>query len=297
VLIGKEYEFKDSVITGSGYGLEVKKRCIPVPARKATIVGGIPIAVRKLGINGRSVGTLATALYGRVLFYDDGNKIAEPVKCRVNPNRNLGSYRTRLVSCFGYTPTPLSPQEFVEMYKGRRKTIYQNAKDDLDLTKVERKDSFINPFVKCEKVKLSSCPRVIQPRNPRYNVSLGVYIKHVEHDIYRAIARVAGQSVVVAKGLNVAQLGEVMSDLWNQVDDCIYVGLDASRFDMHVGVEMLRWEHSVYLELYNNDPVLRRLLSWQLETKGKGWCEDGSVKYHVRGRRASGDMNTGLGNC
>jgi len=42
---------------------------------------------------------------------------------------------------------------------------------------------------------------------------------------------------------------------------------------------------------------LAELLSWQIDNRGKSFCPDGKLKYRVKGRRFSGDMNTGLGNC
>lgn len=41
---------------------------------------------------------------------------------------------------------------------------------------------------------------------------------------------------------------------------------------------------------------LRKLLDWQLNNIGAGYCYDGKLRYKVRGKRFSGDMNTGLGN-
>jgi hypothetical protein len=75
------------------------------------------------------------------------------------------------------------------------------------------------------------------------------------------------------------------------------VGLDATKFDMHVSSSMLVWEHSIYLQVFRNCPELRKLLSWQMHNKGGGYCDDGKLSYSVKGKRFSGDMNTALGNC
>jgi phenylalanyl-tRNA synthetase alpha subunit len=42
---------------------------------------------------------------------------------------------------------------------------------------------------------------------------------------------------------------------------------------------------------------LLELLDWQMNNVGKGQCADGELKYEVRGKRFSGDVNTALGNC
>jgi len=47
----------------------------------------------------------------------------------------------------------------------------------------------------------------------------------------------------------------------------------------------------------NERRELGRLLRWQLDNRGVGYCSDGKLKYNVTGCRMSGDMNTALGNC
>jgi hypothetical protein len=49
--------------------------------------------------------------------------------------------------------------------------------------------------------------------------------------------------------------------------------------------------------MYRGDKELLKLLSWQMNNLGVGYTENGKLKYKVRGRRFSGDMNTALGNC
>jgi hypothetical protein len=96
--------------------------------------------------------------------------------------------------------------------------------------------------------------------------------------------------------LNAQQRGKLVARKWNRFRTPVAVGLDASRFDQHVSVDALRWEHSIY-RLMNNDPEFAELLSWQIRNKGFGSARDGKVKYKVSGCRMSGDMNTALGNC
>lgn len=66
---------------------------------------------------------------------------------------------------------------------------------------------------------------------------------------------------------------------------------------MHVSAAVLKWEHSIYNAIYRNDPHLMKLLSWQVNNVGSGYCSNGKLKYKVKGKRFSGDMNTALGNC
>ena len=69
------------------------------------------------------------------------------------------------------------------------------------------------------------------------------------------------------------------------------------KFDMHVSPAALAWEHSIYTSIFPRDKFLKKLLRWQMNNRGAGYCGDGSLKYSVTGKRFSGDMNTGLGNC
>lgn len=193
--------------------------------------------------------------------------------------------------------TKLSLDQVVETYAGRRRTIYENALKKLTQIGLTRQDACSIAFVKMELVNPDKAPRCIQPRDPAYNLSLGRYIKSSEHRIYDAIRRVFKDGPTVMKGYNVEEIGAIAEGKWNSFHNPVAVGLDATKFDMHVSPEALSWEHSIYLELYNNCPQLRKLLSWQMNNKGAGYCDDGKLKYTVRGKRFSGDMNTGLGNC
>jgi hypothetical protein len=195
--------------------------------------------------------------------------------------------------------TPVSYQQFVDYYSGRKKTIYQKAVDSLATSSVSREDATIKAFVKAEFIncdeKPDPDPRVISPRNPRYNVEVGRYLRPIEHQIYRAIASIFGE-VTVLKGFNSKQTGEIFETKWSKYRKPVAIGLDASRFDQHVSVDALKWEHSVYNGIFRSNH-LRKLLSWQLRNKVVGYCRDGKVKYKTDGCRMSGDMNTALGNC
>jgi len=212
----------------------------------------------------------------------------------------LGYFKTLLARRIGKT-TPMSKQDFPSLYQGRKRTIYQNAVDSLAIRSVERSDSYLKTFVKAEKVNFTSkkdpVPRVIQPRDPRYNVEVGRYLKPLEPKIYKAVASIF-KDVTIFKGLNAHDSARKMFHKWRKYRKPVAIGLDASRFDQHVSVQALEWEHSIYLDCFSRcGPELARLLSWQVHNKGTGYCRDGKVKYRVSGCRMSGDMNTALGNC
>jgi hypothetical protein len=196
--------------------------------------------------------------------------------------------------------TRYSKQQFVDCYSGRRKDAYQKAADSLNVRGIQRKDAHLKAFVKAEKVAAGSAPRCIQPRDPRYNIEVGRFIKPIESRVYKVIAKIWNSKHTVMKGLNSHQVGAEMSNMWNKFKKPVAVGLDASRFDQHCSVDALKWEHAQYVKCFRSKDdrkYLSKLLSWQLVNIGRGFCSDGKIKYKKLGSRMSGDMNTALGNC
>jgi len=186
-----------------------------------------------------------------------------------------------------------------DSYTGSQFTRYSKAYDSLALEPLSKRDARVSTFVKCEKINFSAkadpAPRVIQPRDPRFNLSFGKWIKPMEHKIYRQLGKLY-KYPCVAKGFDMFQMGDIMAKKWGEFRNPCGVGLDASRFDQHCSVQALQWTHSVY-KRFNNDPDFARHLDMLLVNRGHGSCKDGYVKYQVEGRRMSGDMDTALGNC
>lgn len=292
-------------MTHSGLRIQYGARFVE-KERKAFVLAGISSPDRILQINDGSIHTLAAALLERVYYKKtaDGSYVEPTYHPTKALFQNLGSVTSRIVNCFGQPPTPVSPVEFSQMYKGRKKAIYERAVEQFELNGVQRRHAKSRMFVKLEKVKYNKAPRAIQPRDPIYNVAVGCYLKPIEHRIYRAIQlAVKSPHPVVMKGFNADQVGEIIHDHWNLYDHPVGIGLDAKAFDQHVGPGLLKLEHSVYTRLYRNAkqhpslPPLAELLKWQIDNEGVGNCFDGRLKYKVKGRRFSGDMNTAMGNC
>lgn len=208
----------------------------------------------------------------------------------------LSNFKSALIRKTRRTPK-FTLQETVETYAGRRRTIYENALKKLTTIGLSREDAKSIAFTKMELVNPSKAPRCIQPRDPAYNLSLGRYIKAAEHKIYDGIKRVFGDGPTVMKGFNVDEIGAIARGKWRSFSKPVAIGLDATKFDMHVSPAALSWEHSIYMELFHSPAELKKLLNWQMNNRGAGFCPDGKLKYRVKGKRFSGDMNTGLGNC
>jgi len=274
--------------------LVVTRTQAPIKERTLYCLGGIAPQVR-LRVNNPDIGTLETALCTRVFTCEVDGEFVEPPK----PCANLVSSRLDYVRDFiaNFKSTPETHEEVVAQYVGRKRNLYEAARISLVHKKVHKNDAISCSFVKPEKVPPAKAPRCIQPRTPRYNLELGCYIKHIEHRIYRNIKRMFGDGPTVMKGYNVAEVGRIIAGKWRSFTDPVAIGLDATKFDMHVSPQILGWEHSVYLRIFGGDPHLKRLLQWQMNNVGRGYCQDGKLKYTVKGKRFSGDMNTALGNC
>lgn len=248
-----------------------------------------------------SVVNAKTALLERVFYHDVlGNGVfSQPA---VPTAQRVGDALRPFLKSLSPRINRLAPVPLLDYpssaYRGRKLKLYQRAAEKVALRGALRSDSYLQTFIKHEKLPLGAkrvVPRVIQPRRPEYNVSVGRYLHQLEHHLYRDIDSVFGQPTVM-KGYNAFQLGTLVAQAWNTYRNPRALGLDASRFDQHITVPLLRWEHAVY-DLYYRSSELRALLNWQLRNRGFVRCGDGGIAYTVEGGRCSGDMNTAMGNC
>jgi len=243
-----------------------------------------------------SLNNLMRGVGERVLFTNGA--LATPIANQPGVfNKRCGLYKRTLVARLG-RQSPVSRQSFVNYYKGRRRAVYQAASDGLALKPLRVPDSHLSTFVKAEKINLSikpdPAPRVIQPRKARFNVEVGKYLLPLEHKVYDAIDELFNSPTIMSK-YNAEQQAQVIKTKWEKFTSPVCVGMDASRFDQHVGVEALQFEHDFYSKLFNSRSLDKRL-AMQINNVGYAVAVDGKFKYTKRGCRMSGDMNTSLGN-
>lgn len=252
------------------------------------------------GVHNPSLVNLVRGIAERVLYTANAQgELEAPRQAEEGVFDILAFEKRALVE--GTVPTRIVDiEDFPNLYADSRKqAIYRNAVEGLRHKPLTHQDSYVSTFVKAEKVNFSAkpdpAPRVIQPRTPRYNAVLGCYLKPLEKRLLSTFATIYGY-IVVVKGLNAMGVASALRDNWENFVDPVAVGLDASRFDQHVGVQALKFEHSVYNGIFRR-PELAKLLSWQLRNKGFGYVQGNKVTYTVDGCRMSGDMNTSMGNC
>lgn len=183
-------------------------------------------------------------------------------------------------------------------YTGLKKLRYTRAVNDILAGGLTKKDARVKMFVKFEKLnptKVNPDPRAIQFRDAKYCVALGRYLKPLEHALYNLSGdgKHFPATRLIGKGLSQGERAMLLKQKMEQFSDPVVVSLDASRFDQHVDIDLLRIEHMIYTFMCA-DPFFAQLLSWQLVNYG---TTSKGVKYTARGKRMSGDMNTALGNC
>jgi len=238
----------------------------------------------------------------RVFYHSDGHGgfILPYVPIMATVDQYLRGFTTSFDSLSRET-VPVALRVYPERnYRGRRLKLYQRARDHLLGRTYGPEMASVKAFVKVEKILVKDkrmVPRLIQPRTPEYNVSVGRYIRQLEHIIYDHIDTLLGGPTVM-KGRNCYQQGKAFIEAWSGFSNPVAIMLDAVRFDQHVSVPMLQWEHARYLQFFS--PMyarsLGRLLSMQLSNRGTINCADGFIRYTTTGGRASGDMNTSMGN-
>lgn len=280
--------------------LNVKRTGQPTKVRRYHVMNQIT-PVSGLGVYNNTVSTVMRALMERYFMVKTPSGFRRPLK----PGK--GAFKTKLLNQFKRivvestkaSATRLSDAEVVALYSGAKRKLYQNAMISLARQRVHSKDAWLRPFPKFEKQDLTKAPRIINPRNPRYNLELARFLKHMEKAIYKSINKAWGRHTdhTVIKGLNCFDAAKVIRKKWQRFKRPVAVGLDATKWDAHVSLLALIYEHEFYLELYDNHPKLKQLLEWQLNNIGIAYCDDGTVEFVMQGTRASGDINTSLGNC
>lgn len=288
-------------------GVEIKVSGKPSKLKRTRLgaVFGPLLSTKRYVIHNSSLRNVVRGLLERVFFVRGADgKLSPPP----NPVRDYFSVLRPEFSALtrGRLLRPVTLPNVVGLWTGRKRKVYEQALDSLRLTPLSRSDARLSTFVKCEKIdasKVDPAPRVIQPRSPRYNIHLACYLKPHEHEFYHRIDQMFDTDGLgdktVFKGLNARSAAHHLMLKASRYSNPVFVGLDASRFDQHVSVPALKWEHSIYESCFAyGTKWLSELLSWQLINHGLARIPDGSrVRYTCEGRRMSGDMNTSLGNC
>lgn len=194
-----------------------------------------------------------------------------------------------------YPVSPITVQQALDSFTGRRYKRYKLAADSLERVKLSAYDARVQAFIKAEKLnpgaKTNPDPRIIQFRSGRYCLTLGTFIKPIEKQLY-TMKSVMGTRIV-AKGLNQQARAKLIIKKWLGFKDPVCYSLDCSRFDQHVKLPVIKLFQKFMLSICP-DPVFRELLRQQ--HRNKCYTRNG-VKYTVLGNVLSGEMSTSMGDC
>lgn len=205
---------------------------------------------------------------------------------------------------FAQVPTrkiwPLTYSEFIRTSPDHKRELYRKAVESLRKNPLTAKDSAISTFLKLEKADYSAkegVPRLVNPRDPRFNVEWGRYIRPIEHLLYDRINEAFGYRII-AKGQNAMERGQMAKECWQSFVKPLAIPGDARRFDQHVHYDALRWETRMY-STYIAPQVRTHFYTLARQI----WTNRGTMRtptevfrWQSRGIRSTGDMNTSSGN-
>lgn len=260
------------------------------------------------GAHNNDLETLRRGVLTRIMYVKGQGGWVLPPQPVAGIFRQMRHTQRRFASRVSPSTAMLTDDELVGLYHGRKKEIYAKAVESLRVSHITVRDSLLSSFVKFEKLdfekKSDPDPRIINPRRARYNVVLGRFIKHLEKRSYKIIddmwCDLSNHDIpTVAKGRNFESRADILRRKWLLFKDPRALLLDCSRFDQHVRLEALKFEHGFYKAWYKHTPfkkLLKKVLQMQLHNRGLGRADDGVIRWEVSGMRASGDMNTAVGN-
>jgi len=273
------------------------------PKRKSTycftgVAGG-----NDFGVYNNSINALERGVKERVLMICVDNTWVRPFRPSEQDFAScIGSFSKKFKRNVKFT-TPMTPVAYAMTFRSRKQTRYLNASKLNETYGFNDKFADLSTFMKHEKllfetylkVSKDPAPRIIQPRDDRYLVETGRYIKPIEKLIYKNIDDIFG-SHTVFKTYNMQQRGNMLHEKWLKYMHPVALGVDASKFDRHVSSSALKWEAGNYSYYYPCDKYLKRLMKLQRNNTGRARAADGRLKYTNKHGRASGDSNTSCGN-
>lgn len=211
--------------------------------------------------------------------------------------------------------TPITYQQFIDKYTGKKRMRYEKAfKKLLMRPHLSKRIAKISAFIKKELMALKSSkpfadmiPRIVQARTPVFNLIFGVFIRPIEDEVYRAIDKmfnsitksVKGERTIL-KGLNSVEMAQQIANKWARIPNCVFIGLDASRFDQCCNKELLGVLHMIIEKCFKREKDrkrVRKLCKMTIKNSCVGTSREGIVRYELEGGLCSGEMTTAMTGC
>ena len=285
-------------------GGTIDKRLVVRPYEdvpRARIYHALPniLGDSEFGVYNNTLRAACIALTERYLNLKVDGVLTKPIKPKQNVfvGKEIQRFREFMVRKNRSLAHVYPRSVVVELYTAKKQRLYREAMDSLSFEPLTNEDARLKTFIKFEKCNVDKAPRIINPRSTRYTLELARYLKKLEKPLYSSINDIFDSCSrhTVIKGLNVFESASVIKEKWDRFVNPVAIGGDITKLDMHVSVDALQFEHSIYDGLFDSRK-LRQLLKQQLTNRGRAYFQDGHVSFSMRGTRCSGDINTSLGN-
>lgn len=189
---------------------------------------------------------------------------------------------------------PWTYQQVIDGYIGQWKQKYKSARASLLSNGLQPWHSILTLFVKDDKEhgQPEKAGRAIQYRSPEFCLSQAVYTKAVEEWFYDLVEK--DGSIIVGKkdGYAVAKALETKFQNYKRP---VALEADASKFDTCVDIKWLKKILQILFRIFPKKHRKQLYKLWSQTFINRGRSRKG-LKYKTWGTRASGDMDTGLGN-
>lgn len=279
--------------------LVIHRNGMPIKDRVFRVVPGLSYS-SSMGVHNHSVNAVVSALTERFYYIKvDGVYVEPPTPVPGFFRMPLYTqFRDRVLASVPKNFPRLSRRQVVARFSGPKRKRYEAAFESLLTDPVCADDARIQMFCKFAKVEVGDAARIISPRSARFNLEFARYIKHLEKRIYKGINRAlqSETKASVAKGMTVDDRARILAEKWSVFDDPVAVVVDVSKLDACTRKCHLKYCHSYYTRVYPSARGLRKLLKWSLLHKCVAYCPDGYVSVNSEPKKASGDVDTSLGN-
>lgn len=275
------------------------------------------IMINDTAIGQNSIANLIAGAIRRQLRHKDEQTGALEVLPRANIDLYTGhllrQFRTQVVAeaktfiQAANIRIPLTFEEYAESMPNQKKPLYRaHVEKSRQKKSTDKKNHEVQPRVKAEKkvIKPDLIHRIFGAFLVTVNIWLGVFLKPLEHHLFKAIdvvfARITGgHATTVMKGMNSLEKGKVIAEKWFSFHKPLAIELDCTHFDKHINRTLLKLEHQIYLDFYSgrDKTELAKLLKRQRSVQWSGFSDDGyRIRYKTSGGRVSGSVNTAMGN-
>jgi hypothetical protein len=188
---------------------------------------------------------------------------------------------------------PYSREDYANSFEGDKKARYHKAIlkiEDLGLGPLVYQSFLKMELLAKDDLELSDA-RLIQAPPDTWKVELGRHFKAISDELIRQWR--VDTPITYASKKTPHEIGVWMDIAKADFPGGLFIEVDFKRWDAHLTVPALRFEYSLYIDVFGQSVDFKWLVEQQVETVGYTKC---GYRYKVQGTRKSGDPNTSVGN-